>query len=107
MAGIDLTGMSLKDLKALKKEVDSAIVGYDARSKAAARAKLEEEARKLGFSLSELASVKKPRAKRAPSSVLYRNPKNADQTWTGRGRKPQWVVDALGKGKSLKDLVSK
>ena len=43
---------------------------------------------------------------RAPSSVLYKNPKG-EQTWTGRGRKPQWVVDALAKGKSLKDLIAK
>ena len=106
MVNIDLAAMNLKDLKALRKNVDSAISTYDEKAKREARLALEELAKKHGFSLSELASVKKPRAKRAPSSVLYKNPKG-DQTWTGRGRKPQWLVDALGKGKSLKDLIAK
>jgi DNA-binding protein H-NS len=106
MVNIDLGALNLKELKALKKNVDAAIGSYDEKAKREARVALEELAKKHGFSLSELASVKKPRAKRAPSSVLYKNPKG-DQTWTGRGRKPQWVVEALGKGKSLKDLIAK
>ena len=35
----------------------------------------------------------------------YRNPKDASQTWTGRGRKPVWVVDALASGKTLDKLL--
>jgi DNA-binding protein H-NS len=35
----------------------------------------------------------------------YANPANPDQTWTGRGRQPGWVKEALGKGKSLDDLA--
>ncbi|WP_445322487.1 H-NS histone family protein [Roseobacter sp. HKCC-CH-9208] len=45
---------------------------------------------------------RKAGAKVAPR---YRNPSNPDQTWTGRGRKPLWVVDALNSGKSLDDLA--
>ncbi len=34
----------------------------------------------------------------------YRNPDNPAETWTGRGRKPRWVVAALEKGLTLDDL---
>ena len=104
---IDLSGMSLKELKAHLKQVEAAVANYNEKAMRDARLELEELAKKHGFSLSELASVKKPRAKRAPSTVVYKNPKNPDQSWTGRGRKPQWIVDALAKGKSLKDLQAK
>lgn len=50
------------------------------------------------------AGRKKARGKVAPK---YRNPNNAAETWTGRGRKPLWVVAALESGKQLQDLAIK
>lgn len=47
---------------------------------------------------------KKTRGKVAPK---YRNPGNPRETWTGRGRKPLWVVAALDSGKKLQDLAIK
>ncbi len=35
----------------------------------------------------------------------YRNPANSAETWTGRGRQPRWVRDALDRGLSLEDLA--
>ena len=35
----------------------------------------------------------------------YRNPGNASQTWSGRGRQPSWILDALAAGLTLNDLV--
>ena len=32
---------------------------------------------------------------RKPAKPKYRNPADESQTWTGRGRKPLWVVDYL------------
>jgi DNA-binding protein H-NS len=31
----------------------------------------------------------------------YSNPKNSQETWTGRGRRPRWLVAALKRGKKL------
>ncbi len=36
---------------------------------------------------------------------VYRNPSNSAETWTGRGRQPKWVRNALAKGACLEDLV--
>ena len=34
----------------------------------------------------------------------YRNPNNPQETWTGRGRKPRWVVALLEQGYTLDQL---
>ena len=46
----------------------------------------------------------KPKTKVAPK---YRNPKNKEQTWTGRGRKPKWVEELLNKGKKMTSVEIK
>jgi DNA-binding protein H-NS len=33
--------------------------------------------------------------------VQYRNPQDASQEWTGRGRQPGWVKEFLASGKNL------
>jgi len=35
---------------------------------------------------------------------VYRNPSNSAETWTGRGRQPKWVRDALASGARLEAL---
>ncbi|WP_208279302.1 ParB/RepB/Spo0J family partition protein [Massilia oculi] len=37
-------------------------------------------------------------------AVRYRNPNDATQTWTGRGRQPKWVSDWIESGKRLEQL---
>jgi DNA-binding protein H-NS len=34
----------------------------------------------------------------------YRNPDDASQTWSGRGRRPRWIHDAEAAGRTLQDL---
>ncbi|MEL6689014.1 MAG: H-NS histone family protein [Pseudomonadota bacterium] len=103
MSNIDLTGMSKGELQKLRKEVDKAITNFDARAKQDALAVLESKAKELGFSLSELTgSVKKSKSINPPK---YRNPSNSDQTWTGRGRQPQWIKEAIAAGENLDEYA--
>lgn len=104
MTTADLHSMELDDLRKLRRDVDRAIQSYEERKKAAARAKLEDVAREMGFNLSEILETKPARA-RKQSAPKYRNPADPTQTWTGRGRRPGWVVEALAAGKSLDDLA--
>jgi DNA-binding protein H-NS len=53
----------------------------------------------LGFS-SKGSSSKKPVRKVA---VRYRD--NAGNTWTGRGKRPSWLVKELANGKSVDDFL--
>ena len=64
-----------------------------------------------GLSLSEL-FPQPGKAKAQPKGksqaelpkVKYRNPDNDSQTWTGTGRKPAWIIEALSSGKTHEDL---
>jgi DNA-binding protein H-NS len=38
---------------------------------------------------------------------LYRNPKNAAETWAGRGNRPRWLTAALKSGKKLEAFLIK
>lgn len=97
--------MSLAELKELKKKVDKAIDTFQTRRKQEAVEALQALAKEQGFNLSDLidaASTSKQRSQAAPK---YANPKNSDQTWSGRGRKPSWFIEAVASGKSPEDLA--
>lgn len=101
---IDVDAMSLKELKELRGKVEKAITSFESRKKQEALSALEEKARAFGFSLSELVAGA-PVRKRKPARAKYANPANKSETWTGRGRKPRWVEEALRAGKSPDDLL--
>ena len=101
---LDLNTLSLKELKDLQSQVAKAISGYEDRRKREAVAELEEKAKAMGFSLSELTGLTTGR-KRSPSTAKYANPANAADTWSGRGRKPRWFSEALAKGKKPDDMA--
>jgi DNA-binding protein H-NS len=42
---------------------------------------------------------------RGPVAPKYRNPKNAAQTWAGRGIKPRWLEQELAGGARLEDFL--
>lgn len=113
---IDLEGMSRGDLMRLRADVDKAIAGVADREKRAALKAAEQAAREHGFSLADLMEGGSMRgtgrrgrgsaakAEGGASEVKFRNPDNADQTWSGRGRRPRWVHEAEASGRSLDDM---
>ena len=101
---MDIDALSLSELKTLRARVERAIVTYEERKKKEALAELEEVARKMGFSLAELTALQAGR-KRKAAAAKYANPADPAQTWTGRGRKPHWVLEAVAAGKSMDDLL--
>ncbi len=104
MASIKLDTLSLKDLKTLQKEIVRAIDTAEQRQKASAREQVEALAKKLGYTLAELTEGKgKP--KRAPAMPKYRHSEKPALTWSGRGPKPRWFIDALATGKTVEDLA--
>lgn len=104
MTDMNLNAMSLDELKKLQKDVTRAIETYKERQRLEAMAEVEELARKKGFSLSELAQSGKSKSRR-PVAPKYAHPENPAVTWSGRGRRPKWVNEALQSGKSLDDLL--
>jgi len=88
-----LEKMSLKDLLALEAKIKAAIDEKRVSERAEMRSKMEEMARASGFSVAELFGRG---GKRGKAAAKYRNPKDPSQTWTGRGRRPTWIVEAGG-----------
>ena len=105
----DLKKMTEKQLLKLKSDIDKQLEVLSSNKLVEARKAAEEAAKSFGVELDDILSMPaKPRraskAKGKKVPAKYKNPANAKETWTGRGRKPLWVVAALDSGKSLEDL---
>ncbi|QXT40447.1 H-NS family nucleoid-associated regulatory protein [Gymnodinialimonas ceratoperidinii] len=100
-----LEKMSLEELQAHQREVEATIKGYEKKRKADCLAELKAVAKKHGFSLDDFTGGKSS-SKSGPKGVAkYANPADLSQTWTGRGRQPNWIKDALASGKSLEEFA--
>jgi len=106
---VDLTGMTRKELEKLKSDVEKALEKAAARDLRAAKRAAEKAAAEFGFSLGDIANggapAEKPKRKytkrktaKQAGVAKYRNPEDANQTWTGKGRQPNWFRAALSKG---------
>lgn len=69
---------------------------------------VEQIAREYGFTVEDLlnkpAATRKVQGKLKPAQTHYEHPDDPRLSWSGRGRKPWWIVDLLNKGVALKDL---
>ncbi|KNG94367.1 H-NS family nucleoid-associated regulatory protein [Pseudaestuariivita atlantica] len=97
---MNLDEMSKDELLELKGKVEKALKTVDQRKKADALKAAEMAAKEHGFSLDQLTKGRSG----SVSVAKYRNPDDASQTWTGRGRKPTWFLNALAAGKSADDM---
>ncbi len=100
---INLDKMSYSELQKLSKDVAKALSTYEDRRRKDALAEMQEVARKHGVELSEVLPASRSKGSKSPAR--YRNPANPEQTWTGRGRKPNWVISSLEEGKNMEDLA--
>lgn len=103
MAGIDLTSLSMDELKQLKKDVTKAIDNFEARRMAEAQAAMEVVAKEHGFSLADIVGGAK--GGKSVSVPKYQHPENPALTWSGRGRRPAWFIEAIEAGTSEEDLL--
>ncbi|MCB5200313.1 DNA-binding protein H-NS [Loktanella sp. DSM 29012] len=96
---INLNEMSRKELEKLRKDVDKALKSIEGRELKMAQEAAAKAAAEYGFTLADLSNL--PGAKRAAatkSAPKYRNPNDATQTWTGKGRQPDWFKTAIAAG---------
>ncbi len=102
--GINLDNMSRKDLLELRDQIEKALKTAEKRERQNALKAAEQAAAEFGFSLAELSSDAPRGPKGSKAKAKYRNPAAPEQTWSGRGRKPQWVHEALKSGADIADL---
>lgn len=97
MAKIDLSDYNLSELKGLLFDIDKEIKARQGRELSEARERIRAIAEKAGLPTEQLLIG-------AAAPPRYRNPLDASQTWSGRGRQPKWVSEALAAGKTLEEL---
>ncbi|MBK8066397.1 MAG: H-NS histone family protein [Rhodanobacteraceae bacterium] len=107
---IDLSGLNVAELEKLIVDAKARIEVVKKQQFAELRRTLEAQARDAGFDIYELfaGGARAPRAAGGDKKAVapkYRNPENASQTWTGRGKQPVWVRDAIAAGKSLESMA--
>ena len=114
---LNISNLTKKELIALRRKVDRAIESIDARNLDKARREAHQLAQSYGVALADLIETPKSRskfgakpqarkpAKRRKVAPKYRDPANSEVTWSGRGRTPKWVTEALAGGASLEDLA--
>lgn len=102
---IDLSKLSIEDMEALAKDIEAEIISRREADRERVLAQMRELAASIGTTPEELFR-KMGRPAEKVVAVKYRNPDDPAQTWTGRGKRPQWVVEALAAGKTLEDLAA-
>ncbi|OBY24613.1 H-NS histone family protein [Leisingera sp. JC1] len=103
---IDLTGLNASELEVLAKKIEARKAEVEKEAKQNAYAEMLAVAEKHGVSFEEVIALHggKGRKSGTKAPAKYANPHDPAQTWSGRGRKPSWVHEALQAGKSIEDL---
>lgn len=104
MATPNVDKMSLRDLMELDLKVQKALGIAKERERAELKHKIAAMAEDSGFSVSELFGGRGAAKGKSSGIAKYKNPDNSSETWTGRGRKPNWLVAKLGKGAKMADF---
>lgn len=106
----DFGKMSEKELLSLRNSIDKALSRIEKKRKSEARKAIAAEARKHGFSLNELVGAPsgktdQPKSKmKKAAPAKYRDPNDANKTWSGKGRRPAWYKTAIEAGIDPKSL---
>lgn len=118
---MELGKLSLTELRRLQSKVETEIRRRSDSARRDLLKKVQKMAAEEGLSLSDLlgsagANEAKTPARRKAKAVTrkngglplkYRHPENPGIGWSGRGRKPQWVIDWLAQDKPLSDLEAR
>jgi DNA-binding protein H-NS len=106
VAKLNVEKMSLEDLRALAKDIEKAIKKSEIINLKKARDAAEAAARQYGFSLLEIAGSRASNPKGEQVDAKYRNPDDPQQTWSGRGRQPQWFKKAIASGRAPSEMAA-
>ncbi|MBD9369543.1 H-NS histone family protein [Xanthomonas sp. XNM01] len=114
---IDLNSLSAKELGSLITTAKKRQATLAKRAPIAkVRSKLTRLAKAEGYTIEELfgaapagrsrsAAATRPTRKLGKVAPKYRNPENAKETWTGRGKQPRWLAALTAKGRDLGEFV--
>ncbi|WP_367105215.1 H-NS family nucleoid-associated regulatory protein [uncultured Psychrobacter sp.] len=100
---IDLDKLDVDELRAITENAQQLIAKKQHQRLYDAYMQFESIAEESDSTIDEILKAGEKLEKKR--SIKYRNTDNSEETWTGRGRKPTWLVDALAAGKNLEDFA--
>lgn len=100
---MNLSTMTMVELRNLQDKIEQEIGSRERQDLSKAREQIMAIAQQAGIPLKQpILDGLHPRTGKV--AVRYRNPDNAAEQWTGRGRQPLWVKNWVESGKSI-DLL--
>ena len=83
-----LEKMSYAELADMESQIERLKSEKQNAERSALRQRLVDMAKEHGFDIHDLFG----KGRKGTVAVKFRNPKNPENTWTGRGRMPRWMV---------------
>ncbi|MFK7256861.1 H-NS histone family protein [Acinetobacter baumannii] len=104
---LDISPLSIQELKDLQVQAEQLISQKKDQAIEDAYNQVNEIAESVGLTINQLLEIGSQKVKKARKSVepRYRNKKDVDQTWTGRGKQPRWLVAEIENGAKLEDFL--
>lgn len=102
----DLDKLNYAELQELIRNAQQALQEKQASAKNELKESFIAKAREHGISLEELFG-KGRRGGKGSVAIKYRDPKNPENTWTGRGRMPRWLQAAVDAGRKKDSYLIK
>jgi DNA-binding protein H-NS len=93
---MNFTEMTYEQLKLARDEIDALL----RERRTGALEELTAKAQAMGFSMNDIMA----RLNGHKQKPKYRNPDDPSQTYSGRGRKPAWLQQALDQGRALEEF---
>lgn len=104
MIGVDnLKGMSVEALQNLIADAQNLLDKYEKERRKAVIKEIQDLAASANLSIEIKEGDKVINSSKGVPR--YRNPSNPQQTWSGRGKRPNWLNEALESGKKLDDFT--
>lgn len=106
---INLSSYSIEELRELVEKAKKEVAYKEENRVQEVRNQIEQLAKELDMSVDEVmrydARRKLKASVKTTGRIKFQNPSDPRQTWTGRGKRPRWLQEALDQGANLEDFA--
>ena len=96
--------MSVRELEELQNKLKEALDSVKNKRLAEVKTEIEDILAREGFTFEEVFGFGK-HGKRFPNNPpKYRNPDNPEQSWSGKGKRPNWLAEKIKAGADKEDF---
>lgn len=96
--------MSVRELVELQGKLSNALDSVKSRRITEVRTQIEDLLASEGFTFDEVFGHGKGGKKFPNNPPKYRNPDNPEQSWSGKGKRPNWLTEKINAGADKEDF---